>query len=104
MQFSDMNKKNVTAFHLLQVGEVGQAAQAQVQGVLAGESDQPLGGTAKCQRVGEVDKVAGTMDPATREATTPVTPGAITLTKMTGNVCFGFIEILIIPVQKYCLQ
>lgn len=70
----------------LEVGEVGQAAQAQVQEVQAGESDQPLVGTAKSQQV-EVDRVAGMMDPTTREATaTPVTPGAITLTKKTGPI------------------
>lgn len=62
---------------------MGPAAQAPVQEVPAGESGQPLGGTAK--RVEEVGRVAGTMDPATRGATTTVTPGAITLTKMTGN-------------------
>lgn len=65
---------------------MGQAAQAQVQEVLAGESGQPLGGTAKSQRVEEVGRVAGTMDPATRGATTAATPGAITLTKMTGPI------------------
>lgn len=83
---------------------MGRAAQAQVQEDLAGESDQPLGGTTKSLRVEEVGRVAGTMDPATREATTPVTPGAITLTKMTGNLCFGFIEMPIILMQKYYLQ
>lgn len=62
----------------LQVGAVGRAAQALVQEVQVGESDHPLVGTAKSQRV-EVDRVAGMMDPITREATaTPVTPGAIT--------------------------
>lgn len=68
---------------------MGPAAQAQVQEVLAGEIDHPLDGTAKSQRV-EEDRVAGTMDSATRgaTATTPVTPGAITLTKMTGNFCY----------------
>lgn len=70
----------------LEVGEVGRAAQAQAQEALAGEIDQPLGGTAKSQQVVEVVKVAGMMDPATREAATPVTPGAITLTKMTGPI------------------
>lgn len=79
----------------LQVGEVGQAAQALVQEVQAGESDQPLVGTAKSQRV-EVDRVAGKMDPTTREATaTPVTPGAITLTKKTGNLSLNW-EILMV--------
>lgn len=70
----------------LEVGGVGQAAQAQVQEVLAGESGQPLGGTAKFQQVEEVGRVAGMKDPATRGATTTVTPGAITLTKMTGPI------------------
>lgn len=70
-----------------EVGGVGQAAQAQVQEVLAGEIDHPLGGTAKSQRV-EEGRVAGMMDSATRgaTATTPVTPGAILLTKMTGPI------------------
>lgn len=65
---------------------MGQEAQAQIWEVQAGGSrDQPLVGTAKLLRV-VVDRVAGTMDPATRETTpTPtVTPGATTLTKMTG--------------------
>lgn len=69
-----------------EVGGVGRAAQAQVREVPAGESGQPLGGTAKSQQVEEVDRVAGTMDPATRGAPTTVTPGAITLTKMTGLI------------------
>lgn len=73
-------------FMYFQVGGVGRAAQAQVPEVLAGGSGQPLGGTAKPQRVEEVGRVAGTMDPATRGATTPVTPGAITSTKMTGDL------------------
>lgn len=66
---------------------MGQEAQAQLQEVLAGGIDRPLGGTPKPQRVEEVGRVAGTMDPATRgtTTTTPVTPGAITLTKMTGK-------------------
>lgn len=70
-----------------EVGGVGPAAQAQVQEVPAGEIDHPLDGTAKSQRV-EEGRVAGTMDSATRgaTATTPVTPGAITLTKMTGPI------------------
>lgn len=60
----------------LQVGGVGKVAQAQIQEALAGESrGQPLGGTAKSQRVEEVGRVAGMMDPATRGATT-VIPGA----------------------------
>lgn len=63
---------------------MGQEAQAQIREVQAGGSrDQPLGGTAKFLRVVE-DRVAGTMDPATRETTPTVTPGVITLTKMTG--------------------
>ena len=66
-----------------QVGGVGRAAQAPVQEVLAGESDRPLGGTTN--RVEEVGRAAGTTAPATRGAATTVTPGAITLTKMTGN-------------------
>lgn len=71
----------------LEVGGAGRAAQAQVQEVLAGENDQTLGGTAKSQRVEAVDRVAGTVDPTTRGATTtPVTPGAITLTKTTGPI------------------
>lgn len=65
---------------------MGQAAQALVQEVLAGENGQPLGGTAKAQRVEQVGRVAGTMDLATRGAPTTVTPGAITLTKMTGPI------------------
>lgn len=70
----------------LEVGGVGRAAQAQVQEVLAGGTGQPLGGTAKAQQVEEAGRVAGTMDPATRGATTAATPGAITLTKMTGPI------------------
>lgn len=70
----------------LEVGGVDQAAQALVQEVLAGENGQPLGVTAKAQRVEQVGRVAGTMDLATRGAPTTVTPGAITLTKMTGPI------------------
>lgn len=68
-----------------EVGGVGRAAQAQVQEVLVGESGRPLGGTIKAQQVEEVGRIAGTMDPATRGATT-VTPGAITITEMTGPI------------------
>lgn len=68
----------------LEVGGVGRAAQAQVQEDLAGEIEHLLGGTAKAQRAEGVGRVAGTMVPATRGATTPVTPGAIT--KMTGPI------------------
>lgn len=71
----------------LEAGGVGQAAQVQIQEVLAGESrDQPLGGTAKPHKTEEVGRVAGMMDPATRVVTTTVTPGATTLTKMTDPV------------------
>lgn len=70
----------------MQVGGLGRAAQARVQEVLAGESGQLLDGTTKSQRVEEVDRVAGMMDPATKGATTTVTPGAIILTKMTGPI------------------
>lgn len=80
---------------------MGRAAQAQVQEDLAGETEQPLGGTAKAQRVEEEGRVAGMMDPATRGAATPVTPGAIT--KMTGNLCLSITGILIILMQKYSL-
>ena len=83
-----INEKLISIPFYLQVGGVGQAAQAQVQEVLAGENDKTLGGTAKSQQVEEVGRVVGMMDPAIREAATPpVTPGAITL-KMTGNL-FG---------------
>lgn len=97
------NAKNMyLSLMYLQVGGVGQAAQAQVQEVLAGESGQPLGGTAKFQQVEEVGRVAGMKDPATRGATTTVTPGAITLTKMTGNLCLGIIEIRIEAEKCFC--
>ncbi len=84
---------------------MGQAVQAKVQEVLAGEIDQPLDGTVKSHQVEEAGIVAGMMDPATRGATTPtpVTPGA-TLTKMTGNLCLGVTDILIILMQMYCLH
>lgn len=63
----------------LEVGGVGQAAQAQVQEALVGESDQPLAGTAKAQQVEVVGRATGMMEPTTRGATaTPVIPGAIT--------------------------
>lgn len=55
----------------LEVGGMGRAAQAQ-------ETGRPLGGTTKPQRVQEVDRAAGTMDPAIGGATATVTPGAIT--------------------------
>lgn len=43
-----------------EAGEVGRAAQVQIQEVLAGEiRDKPLGGTAKSQPVEEVGRVAG---------------------------------------------
>lgn len=60
------------------------ATQVQVLEVLAGESDQTLGGTVKPQQVEEVGRVAGMMVLATRVPATPVTPGSIT--KMTGNL------------------
>lgn len=69
----------------LEVGGVGQAPQAQILEVLAGESrDQPLGGTAKFHQMLEVGRGAGMTDPAIRVVTTTATPGATTLTKMTG--------------------
>lgn len=49
-----------------------------------GSREQRLDGTAKSLQV-VVGKVAGMMDPATREATPAVTPGATTLTKTTGK-------------------
>lgn len=64
---------------------VGRATRVQVQEALAGASDKTLVGTIKPQQTEEVGKAAGTMDPATRVATTTVTLGAITPTKTTGN-------------------
>lgn len=70
----------------LQVGGVGQANQALMWEVLAGESrDHHLGGTAKSQQVELVGRVAGMIVPTTKEAIPIVTLGATTLTKMIGN-------------------
>lgn len=71
--------------HLPSPLEVGVVGRAQVQEALAGESSQPLDGTANPQQQQELDRVAGMMDPATKlAATAAVTPGATTSTKTTG--------------------
>lgn len=68
-----------------EAGEVGQAAQAWIQDVLAGESrGQHLVGTTKFNQMEEVVRVAGMMDPATKVAT--ITPGVTTSTKMTDPI------------------
>lgn len=59
--------------------------QARVREVPVGEITQTLVGTARLQDMAKAT-VAGMMALATRVATTPVTPGAIT--NLTGKLCF----------------
>lgn len=69
----------------LQVGVLGQAAQAQIVEVLVGGNrDKHLGGKVKDLLIKEVGIVAGMMNPVTRTAT----PGTTITSKMTGNYAF----------------
>lgn len=64
-----------------EAGEEGQATQAWIRDVLAGESrGRTLVGT-KSSQMEEVGRVTGMMDPATKVAI--ITPGRTTLTRMT---------------------
>lgn len=71
----------------LQVGGLGQAAQAQIVEVLVGGNrDKHLAGKVKDLLIKEVGIVAGMMNPVTRT----VTPGTTITSKTTGNCSFLF--------------
>lgn len=73
--------------------------KAQVQEALAGESSQPLDGTASPQQLEELDRVAGMMAPATNLTTTAATPGATASTKTIGHLYLEISSILVQPMQ-----